>query len=70
MVYRLRQHVIDVHVSTAATDRGVTAQIRRGFNLEHFSRGGMNYWIVFDLNKPELDTLTQLLAAQSTAHQW
>jgi anti-sigma factor RsiW len=41
-----------------------TAYARDGFNVEHFARSGMRYWIVSDLNRNELDDFVKLLAAR------
>ena len=67
MVYRRRQHVIDVYVWPTTFDRGLRTDMRRGFNLQHFSNAGMNYWLVSDLNPAEMSELTRLLEVQSSA---
>jgi anti-sigma factor RsiW len=55
LAYQLRRHVIDLYVWPS--DRGVAAERlqRRGFNLVHWSDGGMQYWAVSDLDGPELE---------------
>jgi anti-sigma factor RsiW len=50
LVYKRRQHVIDVYVS------------RDGFNLEHFAAAGLRYWVVSDLNPNELSDFSRLFA--------
>ena len=62
LVYHRRQHVIDVFVWPAPSEAPKSAYARDGFNVEHFARNGMRYWIVSDLNRNELDDFTQLLA--------
>lgn len=56
LVYKTRQHVIDAYVwPTAQADRasrGVVTQ--RGFNVVHWVRGGMTFWVVSDVNGDEL----------------
>ena len=64
LVYQRRQHVIDVFVWPSGKESGKTAYARDGFNVQHFARGGMRYWIVSDLNKNELDDFARLLAAR------
>ena len=64
LVYQRRQHVIDVFVWPSAKDSAKSAYARDGFNVEHFARGGMRYWIVSDLNRNELDDFARLLAAR------
>lgn len=67
LVYKRRQHVIDVFVWPAAADSGARRSEARGFNVEQFARGGMRYWLVSDLNSNELDDLAQLLASRAAA---
>jgi anti-sigma factor RsiW len=64
LVYQRRQHVIDVFVWPSARDSAKSGYARDGFNVQHFARGGMRYWIVSDLNKNELDDFARLLAAR------
>ena len=68
LVYQRRQHTIDVFVwpavKEAAKEAAKTAYARDGFNVQHFARGGMRYWVISDLNKNELDDFTRLLAAR------
>ncbi len=63
LVYHRRQHVIDVFVWPTTSQVSKSAYSRDGFNVEHFMRNGMRYWIVSDLNRNELDDFTKLLAA-------
>jgi len=62
LVYKRREHVIDVFVSPAAREATPSAYTRDGFNVARFARGGMRYWIVSDLNRNELDDFAKLLA--------
>jgi anti-sigma factor RsiW len=62
LVYRRREHVIDVFVWPAREDAAVQAAWRDGFNFSHFARHGMNFWIVSDLNRNELNDFTSLIA--------
>ena len=65
LVYQRRQHVIDVFVWPGAKETPKSAYARDGFNVQHFARGGMRYWVVSDLNKNELDDFTKLIRGQS-----
>jgi len=65
LVYQRRQHMIDVFVWPSARDAQKTAYARDGFNIQHFARDGMRYWVVSDLNKNELDDFTKLIRGQS-----
>jgi anti-sigma factor RsiW len=63
IVYRRREHVINMFVwvksGTDATD--VRHETRQGYNLVHWSRDGMNFWLASDLNLTEMNELAQLL---------
>lgn len=57
LVYQRRQHTINVFVWPAA-DSGETAtdaRTLRGFQVRHWTRAGMAFWAVSDLNDIELD---------------
>ena len=67
LVYRQREHVIDLFVwpTTQAEHRSRVATLR-GFNALHWSRAGMNYWLVSDLNLDELASFMQALDATAS----
>ena len=56
VVYRRRQHVINLFVSqTSSTERRpAKIDMIQGFNIRHWSDRGLNYWAVSDLAKDEL----------------
>ena len=56
VVYKRRQHVINLFVSqTGSTERrGARIDTVQGFNIRHWSDRGLNYWAVSDLAKDEL----------------
>ncbi len=62
LVYKRRQHVVDVFVWPSAGESEISASTRDGFNVERFARAGMRYWVVSDLNRNELDDFSRLLA--------
>ena len=64
LVYKRRQHMVEVFVWPAAGEAAPSAYARDGFNVERFARDGMRYWIVSDLNRNELDDFAKLLAAR------
>ncbi len=67
LVYRHRQHMIDVYVFPAASgahDKAAVKLTRQGYNLYHWTRGGMNYWAVSDLDAAELQALESILATR------
>ena len=61
LVYRRRQHVINVFIwpggSSSASETGIS---RNGYNLLHWTDGAMTYWAVSDVSSAELDTLRTL----------
>jgi anti-sigma factor RsiW len=56
VVYRRRQHVINLFVSQTASTERRAAKIEtiQGFNIRHWSDRGLNYWAVSDLATDEL----------------
>jgi anti-sigma factor RsiW len=65
LVYQRRKHVVDVFIwpaSSASSERSASRS-RRGYNVLHWAKAGMNYWIVSDLEGEELGLLERLLAA-------
>jgi len=67
LVYKRRQHSIDVFVRPARSDAAERTVTRDGFNVVHFARDGMAYWIVSDVNRNELGDFSHLLAGRSAA---
>jgi anti-sigma factor RsiW len=56
VVYRRRQHVINLFVAQTASAKHVAARITalQGFNVRRWSDHGLNYWAVSDLGADEL----------------
>ncbi|KRR15490.1 hypothetical protein CQ14_04090 [Bradyrhizobium lablabi] len=56
VVYRRRQHIINLFVAQTANTERRSARIDtvQGFNIRHWSDRGLNYWAVSDLAKDEL----------------
>jgi len=67
VVYKRRQHVINVFISPAphARDSVPVGQVRAGYNIVGWTRSGMNYWAGSSLNAPELGKFARLLGAAS-----
>lgn len=63
VVYRRRQHVIDLIV--APMPEGATPRhlVRHGYNVESWSADGLAYWAVSDLNPDELKEFAALIRA-------
>jgi anti-sigma factor RsiW len=63
LVYQRQKHPINVFVSPDADDPSTRELVLtvRGFNLRHWSRDGMSFWVVSDLNDVELRQFTSAL---------
>jgi len=61
LVYQRRQHVINVFTWPSAAAPGEAEFARNGYTAIHWSRGGMAWWAVSDLNAAELHELVRLL---------
>ena len=63
LIYQRRQHPINVFVWPASDSREALTDTRalRGFQVRHWTRDGMAFWAVSDLNDIELDQFAQAL---------
>ena len=64
LVYQRRQHPINVFVWPAADTSEAPTDTReiRGFQVQHWTRDGMAFWTVSDLNHAELDQFVRALS--------
>jgi anti-sigma factor RsiW len=72
LAYGRRRHLIDVFLwPVAPGEREAMAQssTRNGYGLVHWSRGGMDYWAVSDLNMGELHQFVALLQRSDSSAQ-
>ena len=69
LVYRHQLHVINLFIWPAArnADESPTAMTHQGYNLVHWTKDGMTYWAVSDLNAGELQQFVQLLRSQAAS---
>jgi len=67
LVYKRRQHVIDVFVWPVEAQKSEQTLMRDGFNIEHFAKNGMDYWLVSDLSRNELNDLARFIAEYGAA---
>lgn len=67
LIYHRRKHTINLFVWPAPrmADETPHGRTRQGYNLLHWSRGGLAYWAVSDLNAAELRTFADLFARQT-----
>jgi anti-sigma factor RsiW len=63
LVYQRRNHFINLYIWPAdrMADAGISLATRQGYNLLHWTQGGMTYWAVSDLNNAELQEFAQLV---------
>jgi len=62
LVYHRNKHVINLFIWPAESGEKSSAMLnQQGYNIEHWSAGGMNYWLISDLNGKELAELGMLL---------
>ena len=65
LIYQRRKHTINVFVWPAPNgDIKPVAQLRQGYYLIHWTKAGMMFWTVSDLNLAELQQLDEELQAQ------
>jgi anti-sigma factor RsiW len=59
LVYRRREHLINLFVwpDSGSESRDFQRETRQGYHLVHWSKAGMQYWIVSDLDPTELNEL-------------
>lgn len=69
LIYQRRQHWINLFVwpSTGSGDVTEKVSVHQGYNLIRWANGGMNYWVVSDLNLAELQQFVQLIKEQIQA---
>jgi anti-sigma factor RsiW len=65
VVYKRRKHVINLFVAQrlGATHPNVTDRTIQGYNVRHWSAGGLDFWAVSDLDPSELGEFVQKISA-------
>ena len=65
VVYKRRKHVINLFVAQrlGAAHGNVTDRTIQGYNVRHWSAGGLDFWAVSDLDATELDEFVQKISA-------
>lgn len=61
LVYRRRQHIVNLLSWPVAEETDPKLETDRGYNLIHWAHGGMAYWVVSDLNAHELEEFVALI---------
>jgi anti-sigma factor RsiW len=62
LVYQRHQHVINLFIWPAESDRNTAAKnfTKDGYNVSHWNRDGFQFWAVSDVNGAELNTFADL----------
>ena len=61
LVYKKRQHQINVFIWPSSNEATLKLTTAEGYNVASWSRGGMAFWAISDLNAGELRELPSLL---------
>jgi anti-sigma factor RsiW len=71
VIYRRRQHVINLFVSQTANAERQPAKIEtiQGFNIRRWSDRGLNYWAVSDIGADELSEFGEKFEAAAQANR-
>ena len=64
IVYRVRNHVINLFVWRGTASEPITVSAERGFNLVTWSDGGLGYAAVSDVEAQDLERFARLVRAQ------
>jgi anti-sigma factor RsiW len=67
LVYHRRDHVINLFIwpETKRGDSSIQSTSARGYSVTYWSRGGLNFWAVSDLNSDELREFAGLMRAEA-----
>ena len=67
LIYQRAKHLINVFIwpSSESSDSGIKSETRQGYHVFHWTRSGMTYWAVSDLEESQLQEFVQLLQNQS-----
>lgn len=69
LVYQQGRHVVNSFVwPTTEADRRIAFSSQRGFQLAHWSRGGMTHWVVSDLNADEFAAVVRAIDRGDDGH--
>ncbi len=65
VVYQRRKHVINLFVAQrlGAQRTSIGTRTIQGYNVRHWSHGGLEFWAVSDLDGPELNEFVQKISA-------
>jgi anti-sigma factor RsiW len=67
LIYRVRQHPINLLVWSGTEDEALSAvQTRHGYHLLHWTKQGMNFWVISDSAASDVERFAHALLAAST----
>ena len=62
LVYRQGEHVVNSFVwPSSAKDSKPEFSQERGFQTAHWSQGGMNHWVISDVNREEFKAVVRAI---------
>jgi len=69
LIYQRQKHFINLFIWPSGSDSDVETKtvLRQGYNLFHWTRSGMTFWAVSDLNNAELQKFVQLAQNQTSS---
>ena len=69
LIYQRQKHFINLFIWPSGSDSDVETKTvsRQGYNLFHWTRSGMTFWAVSDLNNTELQKFVQLVQNQTSS---
>lgn len=65
LVYRRNKHVINVYVWPAPGSGRIETSERQGYNEDHWTQAGFEWWAISDLNAAELKGFAALLRGEA-----
>jgi anti-sigma factor RsiW len=69
LVYRQGEHVVNAFVwPSAAKDSKPEFSAARGFQMAHWSQGGMNHWVISDVNRTEFNAVVGAIQSTDNEH--
>jgi anti-sigma factor RsiW len=68
LIYQRQKHFINLFIWPSGSDSDVETKTvsRQGYNLFHWTRSGMTYWAVSDLNESELQAFARQVQDQAS----
>jgi len=66
LVYQRHQHYINLFIwpSSDAGEMAEESMKRQGYNLIHWDKSGMEYWVISDLNEAELRQFAEIIQSR------